>query len=215
MQTTLRKALSLCTPLALLCTLSLASLRPVAADEEGLKQYSWMVLVETKKLKNQFDYEGSHLKDVVKCEISYWYVGDEPHDDKHPDEAHKTKYEDLWFSEKRPLGLERHHKFDVDQADGISIRIRHKQDALEDSSKEAEAAAGTILRLQLDAAKNHNPIAIMKLPNGQQYDEILSELRSKGAYDAEQQDENHPLESTLNMFFHEDTGPRGAMLYYN
>jgi hypothetical protein len=213
LESTLRKAFATLVTTSLLCA-GFVWLRPAAADE-GLKQYSWVVLVETKKLKNQFDYENSHLKDVVKCEVSYFYVGDQPQDAQHPDEAHKISYEDYWFSERRPLGLERHHKFAIDEADGVSIRIRHKKDATSDIEQEAEAAAGTILRLHLDTAKNHNPVAIIKLPNGQPYDDILNELRNKGAFDAQKQDENEPLESSLNMFFREDGGNRSQTLYYN
>jgi hypothetical protein len=201
--------------MALLSVGGLSAFKPATAANNELKQYSWVVLVETKKLKNQFQYEGSHLKDVVKCQISYYYVGDLPHDPEHPDEEHKKAYEDFWFSERRPLGLERHHKFGVDQADGITIKVRHKEDSESDLQQEAQAAANTILRLQLDAAKNHNPVADIKLPDGQPYDEILDELRFKGAFDADKQNENDPLDSSLTMFFHEETGDRSHTLYFN
>ena len=196
-----------------LLTVTLNYVRPAKSAE--LQQYDWVVLVETKKLKNQFDYTNSHLKKVAKCEISYWYVGDDPHDADHPDESHKIKYEDFWFSERRPLGLERHHRFALDQADGISIKVRHKDGGESDVEEEAQAAADTILRLQLDAAKNHNPVADIRLPDGQPYDSILDELRHKGFMDADHQSENQPLDSSLTMFFKEENGSRTHTLYYN
>ena len=177
------------------------------------RPYDWNVTIETKRLEHQFEYAGSQLKNVVKTKVDYYYSGDQPFDDRHPDEDHKILYEDMWFVSDRPLGLERRHEFDLDRGDGIAIQVKHKEG--EGSTREYKAAADAVLRVMLDSLVHRNPVVIVRLPDGQPYDEILDELRNKGAIDAPPHEEGTPfISEDINIFVKEETGDRHATLYY-
>lgn len=177
------------------------------------RPYDWNLNIETSKLEHQFEYAGSQLQNVVETKTDYYYSGSQPVDDRHPDEDHKIKYQNLWYCNTRPLGLERMHAFDLDQGDGVAIRVKHKVG--DGSEREYKAAADSILRVMLDSLVNKNPVVIVYLPDGAPYDEIIQALRNKGALDAPPHSEDNPLmSSAVNIFIKESTGSRHTTMYY-
>lgn len=154
--------------------------------------YDWVVQLETKPLKKQFEYAGSVFKPVDKVDVKY-------HPSKEQD--NKTAYEQIWYHDGKPLGLERLHKFELPEGDGIAIEVKHKQGT--STSGEEKAAANAILRITLDAYLNKNPVALVRLPSDSFYD-ISAQLQQQGmmvAPDSSGVDGfATPVESSVTLF---------------
>ncbi len=152
-----------------------------AEDKVDLPYY-WVIQVETDELKRQFDYQGSTLKPIEKLEVVWYPV---------KDQSKKTKYEQLYYHEGRPFGMEKLHKMDIDQGDGVAIEIKHKDNNPTEAEK--KDAGNAIFRLALDAYLNRNPLAGVKVPS-QSFDSIADKLKNLGFHDSE--DDNGGLNTT-------------------
>lgn len=144
--------------------------------------YDWVLQVETSELKRQFDYQGSTLKPIEKLEV-VWYPT--------KDESKKTKYELLYYHQGRPFGMEKQHKLEIDQGDGVAIEVKHKDNNVTDS--EMKDAGNAIFRLALDSYLNRNPLAAVKVPINS-FEPIADKLKSLGFHDA--QDDGGGLNTT-------------------
>ncbi len=172
------------------------------AEDRITRPFDWVVEIETKELAKQFEYTGSHLKPIVKTHIVFYAT---------VDEADKKSYEDIWYHNGKPCGLERLGNLTIRPGDGIAIKIKHKTDS--PTEGEYKAAANAILRIILDANLNHNSVAIVTLPDGS-YSPIISELRNQNAVDAPPHDADHPLESVVNIFLQSGTDGPTQTLYF-
>lgn len=142
------------------------------ADNKVDLPYDWVIQVETTELKRQFDYQGSGLKPIEKLEV-VWYPT--------KDQNKKTKYELLYYHDGRPFGMEKLHKMEIDQGDGVAIEIKHKDNNATESEK--KDAGNAIFRLALDAYLNRNPLAAVKVPIDS-FDTVSDKLKNLGFHDS-------------------------------
>lgn len=134
---------------AMFATFIVSAIAPLAViATSGIdKPYDWTVEVKTEKLERHFEYEGSTLKPVCRADIDYYPM---------TDEDHKTDYEEIWFHNGKALGLERKHKFDLTEGEGVAIKVTHKTDSPD--AEEIKAAADAISLVYLDSYLNRNPV---------------------------------------------------------
>jgi hypothetical protein len=166
-----------------------------------VQPYDWTVEIQTQKLTRQFDYPGSVLQPIVKAEIQY-YSTNAP--------ANKTAYENIWFNNGKAVGLERLHNLDINQGDGVSLRIVGKTGAL--SPEECKAAANAILRMTLDTYLNRNAVVTVRLPDSY-FTQIISALQSN-PHIVNAPDGVEPADATLSMFFQSESTLQRQQLFY-
>ncbi len=149
-----------------------------ATAENGVElPYDWVIQVETDQLKRQFEYKGSTLNPVERLEVT-WYST--------KDKTKKTKYELMYYHDGRPFGMEKLHKMDIDQGDGVAIEIKHKGNSATEAEK--KDAGNAIFRLALDAYLNRNPLAAVKVPVDS-FDAVSDKLQDLGFHDSKQDGE--------------------------
>ncbi len=141
---------------AMFTTLVISAIAPLAviATDAIDKPYDWTVEVKTEKMERHFEYEGSTLKPVSRANIRYYPMADEDN---------KIDYEDIWFHNGKALGLERKHKFELNEGDGIAIKVSHKTDSPD--AEEIKAAADAISLVYLDSYLHRNPIVTVIVKN--------------------------------------------------
>jgi hypothetical protein len=142
-----------------LCLLCLSSAR---ADWQP---YSWLVTIETEEFPSQFQYQGSILRPLVLARVSY----------ARADGSDSTPYETLWFCDGKPFGLDRTNQLNIDQGEGVAIKVIHK--TVVPSAAEYRAAAKSILRLFLDVRINSCMVQSVVLPDNS-FLAILNELQN-------------------------------------
>lgn len=142
------------------------------ADNQVALPYDFVVQVETTQLKRQFEYQGSTLNPVEKLEI-VWY----PTKDK----DNKTKYQNMYYHDGKPLGMEKLHKMDIEQGEGVAIEIKHKDNNASEAEK--KDAANAAFRLALDLYLNKNPLAAVKVPVDS-FESVSDRLQALGFHDS-------------------------------
>jgi hypothetical protein len=156
--------------------------------------YDWVLQVETTQLKRQFEYKGSTLNPVEKLEV-VWYPT--------KDQNKKTKYELMYYHEGRPFGMEKLHKLEIDQGDGVAIEIKHKDNNASEAEK--KDAANAVLRLALDAYLNRNPLAAVKVP-ADSFESVSDKLKELGFHDSKEDgegldnDQQFKSDMTISLF---------------
>lgn len=131
----------------------MAPLAVIATDAID-KPYDWTIEIKTEKLERHFEYEGSTLRPICKADIRYFPVNDEDN---------KKDYEEVWFHNGKALGLERKHKFDLTEGEGVAIKVKTKTD--DPDIEEVRAAADAISLTYLDSYLNRNPVVTVIVPN--------------------------------------------------
>ncbi len=141
---------------AMFTTLVISALAPLAviATDAIQKPYDWTVEIKTEKLERQFEYQGSTLKPVSRANIRYYPMSDEDN---------KVDYEDVWFHNGKALGLERKHKFELEEGEGVAIKVLHKTESPE--QEEIKAAADAISLIYLDSYLHKNPVVTVIVKN--------------------------------------------------
>lgn len=128
----------------------------------------FILQAETGMAPKTFEHESFQLKSIVKSNIVVYPVAAE---DK------KTTYEQIWYSNGRPLGLERSADLNIPMEKRVAIKVLHPPCSTFD---EAQASANVILRLMLDTLKNHNKVVLVSVPSAS-YTNILMELQRRKA----------------------------------
>lgn len=141
---------------AMFTTLVISALAPLAviATDAIQKPYDWTVEIKTEKLERQFEYQGSTLKPVSRANIRYYPMSDEDN---------KIDYEDVWFHNGKALGLERKHKFELEEGEGVAIKVLHKTESPD--QEELKAAADAISLIYLDSYLHRNPVVTVIVKN--------------------------------------------------
>jgi hypothetical protein len=152
------------------------------------RPFEWTVQIDTKQLKNQFQYNSSELKELVKAKMTYY---------KMTDEDNKTDYEDLWYAKAKTLGMERHHKLEITQGDAICIKVKHIGEYT--SYDEQRASGKAVMKVVLDAAVNKNMIATIKVPMTS-FHTIAQEIENYHFSPAPSGSPESPVDSDLNLF---------------
>lgn len=159
-----------------------------AAGQQVSRPYEWTIQIETQKLDRQFQYNTSDLKDIVKAGIRYY-----PMDQQDS----KVDYEDIWYSKARALGLERHHKLEIKQGDAVAIRVQHKSDS--PVLEEQQAAGKAIMKAIVDANRNKNMVATIKVPLAS-FQNISSEIQNYHFSPVSDSGSEDPINSDMNLF---------------
>lgn len=150
------------------CAASIHRSQIAYASDPLVKDYDWIVLVKTKRLERQFQYQGSTLKDVIECKVSY----KQKDDDKFHD------YESLWYVNGKPYGLERRAKFEeVKEGEGVCLQIDHEDGY--PTEDEYKAAANMVARLLVDCHTNKNPLEVIETRDDS-FSRITQELENHG-----------------------------------
>lgn len=164
------------------------------ADDQVDKPYDWVLQVETKRLERQFDYVNSKLNPIEKLEVLYYPT---------KDESKKTNYQYMYYHEGKPYGLEKLHKLDIDEGDGVAIEVKHKDNNASESEK--KDAANAIFRLALDAYLHKNPLVAVKVP-ADSFNSISNRLIEFGFHDSKEdgdqidQQNNFKATMTIGLF---------------
>jgi hypothetical protein len=116
--------------------------------------YDWIVNIETAELKTSFQHGRSSLRNVVIAKITYRKGS--------TGEKDSTRYEDLWYCQSKPIGLERYHTLNLPPGDGIAICIKNRSASC--SYSEAWASANATLRVMLDAYVRRNAVIEVVVP---------------------------------------------------
>jgi hypothetical protein len=123
---------------------------PARADYEA---YNWLVTVETEQIPGQFQYAGSTLQPLVLARVSY----------TRDDGSEYTPYENLWFCNGKPYGLERFNPLNVGRGESAAIRVTSK--SVVPTEWEYKAAAKSIVRVFLDIRVNSSVVQSVILPD--------------------------------------------------
>lgn len=185
------------------CGVSAVSMSASNAAPQISKPFEWTIEIKTESLPRQFQYNTSGIKDVIKAKMQYYSMD-------HVDE--KTDYEDLWYSHAKTIGMERHHKLEINKGDAVAIRVLHKVDAA--STDERRSAGKAVMKAVLDANLNKNMVATIKVPSSSFY-EISSELQNYHFSPAPNTGDETPIDSDMNLFLEsEPAGLSQSFVHY-
>jgi len=165
--------------------------------------YDWIITIETEEQKEYFTYRGTALATVTRARASY-QQGDAA-------SADTTRYEDLWYSQGKPLGLERVHSLDLRPGDQIGIRIKHKTSRVPDY--EAYAAANAVLRILMDAYLNGNQVTAVLAP-ADSFNSISQAFQKQGLSVPPPRDPEHPVQGSIVIqLVSEPEGSQETLVY--
>ena len=184
--------------------LALLSFSPVRAKDEA---YDYVMEIETKKLKRQFDYAGSNLNDkIVKCDVYFYPINMEKKSKQErfhsPDTRH---YKKMWHYQAKTLGMEQVHEFDIPENQGFAIKISHKDDA--GSAIENRAAADAIVRLAVDLYLRKQHLVSVKVPQSDWHAIADGLSNDKGFHIVPVVDIEHPVDSKMSIFLTSEEEP--------
>ena len=181
---------------------SLGALQPAHGIGDAIAQpYDWTVEVKTEQLERQFEYQGSTIKPVVKAEVKYYEKGE-------PD--NKTDYENLWYHDGKPLGLERKHKYEITEGESVEIRVEHTTGS--PTSGEYKAAANAISRILLDSYLHRCPVVIVHIKEGS-LGAISSYLQARN-WKIQTEEADVAVAAAVNLFLQEGDDGAKQTLYY-
>jgi hypothetical protein len=135
---------------------------------------TWTVNVKTEELPGQFVYRGSTLSPVAKVRVTYSKDGNS----KEP-----KQYENLWYHNGKPIGLERLGTLEVNPGDLLSMEVTHKKHSTE---QECKAAANTVMKFAIQAFHNGNPLNTIRVPS-ESFAPICNELVAHNCFEMTQE----------------------------
>lgn len=175
-------------------------------DEQIARPYDWTVELETRHMQDYFKYTGCQIKDIDKVRVTYQHTPTA----ENPDPA-KTQYENFWYHDGKPLGMERQHDYEISQGDGVSILVKHRNDEVTD--EECKAAANAILRVTLDSYLNKNAVVNVRIPDSS-FDRVRDALIDQGCQEHTTTPDGS-FASAINFFLQTDPDvTRAETLYY-
>ncbi len=135
-----------------------------SATTDGAPDF--VIQAETGMTPRTFEHESFTLKSIVKSSVSFY-----------PSNAKSdiSAYENLWYHDGQPIGLERSSMLKIPADKNVGIKIVQSPCAGYDESR---AAGNTILRLVLDILKNHDKVASVSVPSAS-YTNVLMELQRR------------------------------------
>jgi hypothetical protein len=176
-----------------------------ASGQQVQRPYEWTIQIKTQQLERQFQYNTSDLKEVVKASLQYYPMNNQDA---------KVDYEDLWYSKARTLGLDRHHKLEIKQGDAVAIRVQHNADSA--PIDEQRAAGKAIMKAVVDANRNKNMVATIKVPFAS-FHTISSEIQNYHfAPVSDSGGGEDPINSDMNLFLEsEPAGLTQSFAHYH
>ncbi|MBI4533030.1 MAG: hypothetical protein HY711_03705 [Candidatus Melainabacteria bacterium] len=180
----------------------------VQAQSQSVREYEWIIEIQTEELPQFLNYPGSTLKPMVKATISYSQTTPAGLS-VIPNKA--IRYEDFYYKACTPLGCKRLRTFGIPPGDGTAIRLKHKLSP--GSSWEACAGANAIVRILLDAYLNGNPVATVLVP-ASSFSMVVQELHRENFYAAADAPPDEPVFSSIVLYLEsEPSGNRQTMNY--
>ncbi len=172
------------------------------------RPYEWTIEIDTQDMPNKFQYHGSTLTKVIKTSLKYASQAS-------PDNM--IPYEDLWYSNSKTLGLERHGKLDLKQGDAIAIKVVHKgSNPMSPTNEEQRAAGKAVMKAIVDATINKNMVATIKVPTVS-FNAISSEIQNYHFSPAPTSGGvETPINSDMNLFMEsEPAGLTQSFIHYH
>lgn len=153
--------------LLFVCAFSLMCPPAALSDPMLGHTYDWIAEIETQQLDKTLNFQGVGQQPVVRAHVSY-FKNDKP--------EQTTDYENLWYSNGKPLGLQRLNPLNITQGEQIAIRIKHKKNSAPHNEK--VSAANAALRVLLDSMLNRNLVAAVLVPQNS-FSEISQSLQDQ------------------------------------
>lgn len=141
-----------------------SSSTPPAADDVAP---DYFIQAETNLSSRTFEHESFTLRSIVKSSICYYPAASA---------SLKKAYEQLWYCDGKPLGMERTNGLDIPADKNVGIKIVQPNCA---SFDETKAASNVIMRLVLDVLKNRDKVSKVSVPSSS-YNHVLMELQRRG-----------------------------------
>lgn len=139
------------------------------ASNEKIESPDYCLTIETQIDQREFAHESFDFGPIVKATMQYFKAGDE---------AHKNAYEEMWYHDGKPIGMERFAALEIPADKKVAIKIL--QTACGTSSDETSASANLILRMVLDIRLNRDTITVVEVPSSS-FQQVLMELQNRKA----------------------------------
>lgn len=136
---------------------------------EKIESPDYYLTVETQIDQKEFAHKSFDFGSIVKATMQYYKAGDE---------AHKKAYEEMWYHDGKPIGMERSAALDIPADKKVAVKIL--QTACGTSSDETSASANLILRMVLDIRLNQDTITVVEVPSSS-FQQVLMELQNRKA----------------------------------
>jgi len=165
--------------------------------------YQWIVNIETEQQKDYLNFRGCSLTDITRLRVTYQQGA--------ADDAKITRYEDLWYGQGKPLGLDRSSSLDLRPGDQGAIRIKHKAQNASDS--ECYSCANAALRVVMDTFLTNNPVTAVLVPAGS-FNAVSQGFQREGFYEPPNQAPEQPIQGALILqLFSEPEGQSQTLVY--
>lgn len=141
-----------------------ASSTPPAIDDVAP---DYFIQAETNLSSRTFEHESFSLRSIVKSSICYYPAASA---------SLKKAYEQLWYCDGKPLGMERANGLEIPAGKNVGIKIVQPSCA---SFDETKASSNVIMRLVLDVLKTRAKVSKVSVPSSS-YNHVLMELQRRG-----------------------------------
>jgi len=125
----------------------------IASSPVGL--YKWIVEISTTAEPGYLQYKGSKLSPVVKATISYHLDAQD---------AQRKNYENLWYGQGKPIGMDRQASLPTFDGEYVAIRITPANKAVVATPDENRVRANAVLRIWFDIAANNGFLGPIFVP---------------------------------------------------
>lgn len=178
------------------------------AQEIKVRDYDWIVEIETQELTGYLDYPGSNLKPIIQARITY-KEGDAVSSENKA--SKQVLYQDFWYKGCNPVGCRRYHTYNIPPGDGIAIRVKHKNNSV--AVGETCACANAIIRVLLDAYMNSNPVISVLVPDST-FSSIVADLAHENFYQQADAPPDVPQYASIILYLtSEPSGANQTMFY--
>lgn len=195
---------------ALALAISTLLVGPLAVHSQSqfVREYDWIIEIETEELPQFLNYPGSTLKPMLKAAVSYSQTASAAAG-VIPKKA--IRYQDFYYKACTPLGSRRFQTFGIPPGDGTAIRLKHKLSP--GSSYETCAGANAIVRILLDAYVNGNPVATVLVP-ASSFNMVVQELHRENFYATSDAPPDEPVFSSIVLRLESEPAGTGQTMNY-
>lgn len=134
----------------------------------------WLITLNTTTMDHMLNYPGSLIHPITQVRVTYFTF-----DGRKQTWSKGKIYQDLWFSNGRPVGCRRYTRLPFQNGSYGAIYVARTRDCV----NQTRALDGTIVRLFLDLALNNSVISSVVLPL-EICDNAASDLGSFNFYQA-------------------------------
>lgn len=135
---------------------------------------NWLITLNTTTMDQMLNYPGSLIHPITQVRVVYFTF-----DGRKQTWSRGKIYEDLWFSNGRPVGCRRYTRLPFQYGSYGAIHVAHTRDC----ATQTRALDDTIVRLFVDLALNNSVISSVVLPL-EICDNAASDLGSFNFYQA-------------------------------